>query len=51
MPGYSDSIFDSEGLKNTEVLVDRVLSLPIFPELSNAEQKAVISDFEDFMKT
>jgi len=49
MPAYSDSVFTSESLKHTERLADRVLSFPIFPELSDKEQEVVISSVKDFM--
>ena len=50
MPGYSDSIFNSGDLKHTGRLAGRVLSLPIFPELSDKEQEVVISSVKAFMK-
>ena len=43
MPAYTNCIIAREKLPQTEALADRVISLPIYPELKKYEQDQVIS--------
>ena len=49
-PAYSKFSTAKNSLLNTERLVDRVISLPIYPELSLVDQKKVISAIRDFFR-
>ncbi|MEK9628831.1 MAG: DegT/DnrJ/EryC1/StrS family aminotransferase [Nitrospinota bacterium] len=46
MPAFKG--YSSQGLIHTEKIVDRVLSLPIYPELSHEDQSLVINHLKEF---
>jgi dTDP-4-amino-4,6-dideoxygalactose transaminase len=46
-PAYADRV-DARGLPNTEVIADQVLSLPVYPELTEAQEEAVIGGVRTF---
>jgi dTDP-4-amino-4,6-dideoxygalactose transaminase len=48
MPAYLTK--QNSRLKNTEFISKRVLSLPIFPELTKLNQFQVISNLKDFFQ-
>ena len=47
-PCFADLGYGRGSLPHTEAAMDRVISLPIFPELSDAQQDAVISAVKGF---
>ena len=47
-PAYQGCRIPSEGLPETERVAREVLSLPMYPELSKAEQQAVVEAVTDF---
>ena len=48
MPAYLTK--QSSELKNTELISKRVLSLPIYPELTESDQSQVISNLKNFLQ-
>ena len=48
--GYKDSILVPFPLRNTENIISKILSLPIYPELSNQELKLIVSRLVKFQK-
>ena len=48
MPAYTNCILSGGKLLQTEALVDRIISLPIYPELKKEEQDQVISVIREF---
>ena len=49
--GYlASNLANSLELKNTELISKRVLSLPIYPELSESDQSQVISNLKNFLQ-
>jgi dTDP-4-amino-4,6-dideoxygalactose transaminase len=48
MPAYADCLPIGANLSQTEALADRVLSLPMYPELTENEQDEVISTIRGF---
>ena len=49
--GYlASNLANSLELKNTELISKRVLSLPIYPELTESDQSQVISNLKNFLQ-
>jgi dTDP-4-amino-4,6-dideoxygalactose transaminase len=48
MPTYHDCLPAGVNLSLTDALADQVLSLPIYPELTDNEQDQVISAIQKF---
>ena len=45
---YQNKEINRESLNNTELIFDRVLSLPIYPEFDNAAQRQVVNSVKAY---
>jgi dTDP-4-amino-4,6-dideoxygalactose transaminase len=48
-PAYAGRI-ETHSLTNTEAISPQILSLPLYPELTEPQQNAIVSSVSDFFK-
>ena len=49
-PAYKGRVMHSRDMSVTESIVKKIVSLPIYPELSNSDSKIIVNALHEFFK-
>ena len=49
-PTYKDRVMHSRDMSVTESIVKKIISLPIYPELSKIDSKLIVNSLHEFFK-
>jgi dTDP-4-amino-4,6-dideoxygalactose transaminase len=49
-PAYKGRVVHSKDMSTTESIVNKIISLPIYPELSNSDSKLIVNAMHEFFK-